>query len=69
MTTVDRPRRPIGPRLPAVGSPVVVSIGPYRHRGIVLEHRRGRAWVEVHIEGAEEPRHALLAPSELEPAG
>ncbi len=52
--------------LPAVGTSVLVWIGPYRHVGTVVEHRNGRAWVEILINGTEDPRHLLLSADQLE---
>lgn len=66
MSTASSRARAAGGKLPSVGTSVLVWIGPYRHRGTVVEHRNGRAWVEILIEGTEDPRHMLLAAEQLE---
>lgn len=65
-TASPRAARPAGGGLPAVGTAVLVAIGPWRHRGTVVDHRNGQAWVEFLIEGTEDPRHMLLSADQLE---
>lgn len=66
MTTAAQRARAATARLPAVGTAVLVWIGPRRHAGTVVDHRNGQAWVEFLINGTVEPRHILLSADELE---
>ncbi len=51
-----------------MGARVRVQLGARFHDAVVVEHRNGRVWVNIHIAGGDEPMLSSYAPHQLEHA-